>query len=233
MATPEDATKQRIITHMNRDHRASITRYAEHYLHLPAALAATATLTDISPTQLVLQTGDAQTHTIALDPPLKSLTAARERLVAMDGTALTALGRSRITVQEYRAPRGGHLVAFVLCLGTFVLLSRKENVLPGGWGYEALNGVAPRMAAWFEKWGRTLFWTLGGVHAVETVNMARRLKKHNVPMFSGVWVAWVVSCLIEGVGSFQRYVMSEGVGMSANGSRFSALVEEKRKESKH
>ena len=131
---------------------------------------------------------------------------ARERLVRMDKDAIQALGRSDITVKQYRRPRGFHAVVFVTCAVTFAAFCRKSNFFPGSYLYEVLLKYFPRFASFCAKIQPILFYTMVALHAGEAITMANtRLRKHSVPVACRLWWAWVLSTFIEGVCAFQRY----------------------------
>lgn len=97
----------RIAAHMNKDHKDSISDYAQFYARLPEPVARTATLTDMSFDHLTLsvtspRNGAKGTVYIALNPPMKSFSESRERLIVMAAEALEGLGRSKYVVKEFR-----------------------------------------------------------------------------------------------------------------------------------
>lgn len=149
-------------------------------------------------------------YTIPLDPPLSSLKEARERVVQMDKEAIAELGRSEVTVKEYRSPKGFHAVVFGLCLFTYVVFSRRANVLPGSLIYDYLLNYVPG-SSYFAGIQPAVLWLTVGIHLAEAVVMARRLGRHSVPLLSRLWWTWVGSCFIEGYGSFQRWSLPHEV----------------------
>ncbi|KAL5594012.1 hypothetical protein BROUX41_001064 [Berkeleyomyces rouxiae] len=121
MATPTDSDiKARIVSHMNRDHARELTHYLRAFSGLSARAArANTTLADVSLDKLTLTTtaaGRIHTHTIALEPPLASLTEMRTRLIEMDTSARAQLGGiSDIAMTGcYSAPRGVDALVFFL-----------------------------------------------------------------------------------------------------------------------
>jgi hypothetical protein len=179
-------------------------RYAEHYANASRYTASNAKMEDISLDTITLSAGS-RTFFIPLDPPLKSFSEARERVVKMDQDCIEALGRDSITIKEYRAPRGFHAVIFATCFGTYILLSRQSNVLPGSLLYESTFKFIPQFAAFVLKVRLLVLYPMIALHAFEAFLMSRKLERHSVPLFSKLWWAWCISSFIEGVGSFQRY----------------------------
>jgi hypothetical protein len=183
-----------------------VIRYAEHYSKLSRFTSRNATITDVSLDKLVLL-ASGSSHTIALDPPMKSYREARERLVEMDHETIAGLQRSKITVKEYRPPGNLYqIVIFGLCLGTYLLLVRASTVLPGSVPYKVLFKHIPAFAAFVLRVRLWVLIPMIAIHLGEVYIMLGRLEKHSVPLFSRLWWSWVGSCFIEGVGSFQRYV---------------------------
>jgi hypothetical protein len=143
-----------------------------------------------------------ETYTIPLEPPMKTFREARERLVSMDSDTIVGLKRSKITVKEYRAPKGFHAVVFVTCLGTYFLLGRPANYLPGS----LLHDYVPAFAEFVHRVRDWVLYPMVALHLCESYLMRRKLERHSVALFSTVWWLWVVSAFIEGMGSFKRFV---------------------------
>ncbi|QDS73900.1 hypothetical protein FKW77_007235 [Venturia effusa] len=197
MAAPtDDAMRKRIINHMNNDHSDSVMRYAEHYGNASRYTSRNAKVVDISLDKLVLSASN-RTISIPLDPPMKSLSEARERVVKMDQDCIEALGRDSITIKEYCAPKGFEAVVFATCVSTFIVLSRREYVA-------FVFYMVPGFAAFVLKIRLLVLFPMIAIHAFEASLMARKLQRHSVPLFSKLWWAWTASCFIEGYGSFRR-----------------------------
>ena len=155
---------------------------------------------------MVVRAGSSN-YTLPFKPPLGSLREARERLVAMDKEATTALARSDITVKEYRIPRGLHAFIFTLCASTYIFLSTSANMHPGSLIYDNVLKYVP----WFARFSAAVrvpvLILMIAIHVGESTYMATsRLKKHTVPFGSPLWWIWICSTFIEGYGAFQRYV---------------------------
>jgi hypothetical protein len=133
---------------------------------------------------------------------------ARERLVDMDKKTVIGLNRSRITLKEYRPPKGFPAVVFAVCLSTYILLSRKENTLPGSLLYDNVLKYIPRFAEFSHNTRDYVIWPMLVIHITEASIMTNTLKKHSVPLFSRLWWMWTVSSFVEGFDSFRRYVTS-------------------------
>ncbi len=212
--TKEEATNQRILTHMNAQHTSSLQHYLQHYLALPASRSRDPKLTAFELDSLTITNSLNEVHKIPITPPLESYAHARERMVAMDKEAKEGLGIKEQLVGKWTAPTEiGHKV--VAGLVTFYLLSYslKSFVVPGTPQYQLLDkvwsspvggGFLGGGAEGYLKLQDRIVVPLIVIHAVETVIMAYRLKGAGLKAFSGLWWKWMGSCLIEGVGSHQR-----------------------------
>lgn len=222
MATPEAqeaAVKERIVNHMNKDHADSVRRYLEAFSQKSFYQVRHARLTDVTLNDIKFNCGG-QHIVIPFDPPMKALREARERLVQLDKDALNALGRSDISITKYNPPWAPgfhfiHLLNFTTCLLTWLAFSRNANFQPGSFLHDNLLSEFPHFNDFCSAIQPILLPTMFIIHAIEAVLMARKLSRHGLTPFDGVWWAWVASCFNEGWTSFLR----------AN-----SLIEEKRKE---
>jgi hypothetical protein len=224
LSAEDAAVRQRTIAHMNADHPDSVSgrfllvrvysrlmqmsvqvgRYVEHLKGASSLEARNAKLTDVALDQLTISNGTA-TWRISLEPPMRSMRDARERLIQMDNNALKALNRSDITVKEYRGPRGFHLFIFVACLTGYTAFLRKQHFAPGSLLYGTFHQYIPAVIDTLRESYPLGLVLMVGIHLVEAAGMIRtRLTKHSVPLFSRLWWTWVVSTFIEGFGAFQR-----------------------------
>ena len=199
------ANKAFIIQHMNADHQDSLVLYLQAYCHVSAKDAKSAQLEDISLSDLVIS-ADGVRYSVPIDPPMKSLSETRSRVVAMYRDSLQRLGFSDIPIKEYRAPRGHHLVIFTVCLATYIGFAQRSNFLPGSIIYESLGlGKVPSFTQFCYDIQPLLLPGMVGIHLLEAGLLAVvRLRPHRVPFLSGVWFAWMASTFIEGFGAFQR-----------------------------
>src|SRR5690349_8717087 len=135
------AMKSRIITHMNADHADSLSLFLQHYCGVPPSMAdkrsgsaSTSTsvrLEDITLSHLIVASPIGR-NLIPIDPPMKTLAEARERLVAMHRESLAGLGFSDIVVSEYRWPQGWwQILVFITCAVAYLSLSRRQHFAPG------------------------------------------------------------------------------------------------------
>lgn len=206
MADADAAAKARIIAHMNRDHATSLSYFLQHFCQLSASQASSPTLVDISLSSLSLSSRDGKIHSIALDPPMTSFADARARTVELDQTARAALDISPYTVTTYVPPSSPvHVTVFGLCALTAVVFATRSYIVPGTLVYDQILHYfpgGPEMFLWLVKKVQP---TTLAIHFIEIFLLDRtRLRKYGVRRGSGVWFAWMSSCLIEGYGCFQR-----------------------------
>lgn len=199
-----NSTKSFIINHMNKDHQDSLSLYLQVYNAVPTSDAKSAHLEDISLNDLLIAAAGTR-YTVPVNPPMKSYSDARSRVVAMHKECLEKQGLSDIAITEYRFPRGAHAVAFTLCASAFVLFARRTNFLPGSLVHDSLLHRAPSLAGHCYDIQPLLFPGLLGIHLLEAGLLAvKRLRRHRVPFLSGVWFAWVISTVVEGMTAWQR-----------------------------
>ena len=232
----EDAARQRIIKHMNADHQDSVCtieaspklketdvpyqvrRYLEAYSNKSVFQTRNAQMTDISLNEMRFGC-NGQQHTIAFDPPMKSLREARERVVQLDKEALQILGRSDISIDKYIPPyvKLGHLWNFTQCLLSYILLPVPSNWQPGSIIYDLFLYRFPTFANFVAGFGwYIVFAFMIPIHTTEAGIIARRLRiKHGSTPLDGMWWAWTVSTFVEGITAKWR---------------LDGLVEQKKKE---
>ncbi|KAG0131091.1 hypothetical protein HOY82DRAFT_350242 [Tuber indicum] len=210
--TDDAALKVRLITHMNKDHKKSLSHYLQHYSKLPPAIADTAQLVDVSLSRITLTTRSSPTGTetttyLPVRPSaMQSMSESRERLVYMANECLTGLGLSPYVVKAYTPPGafGIAVVAGVLMgLWTF---SAERNLAEGSFvRINLLQNYHP-LADFLMKTHLIGFFSIIVVHLVECVHLQRtRLRKHQVETFSKVWWLWMVSSSLEGFAVFKRF----------------------------
>lgn len=216
MATPTRgppdaaAMKSRIITHMNADHQLSLRLYLQHYSHVPSSGTTKATLEDVTPEHMILNSYYGR-HVVPFNPPMKSLTEGRERLVAMHQQCLQALDLSDIVIDTYEAPRTAQtylvagLVSLILATFPFRQSLRPES---GSLIYQiwSLGGLVPGLASLSYTLAPAVLAVIIVAHVTESAYFARsRLRRHWVETFSRVWWAWLSECLMVGFSTFQNF----------------------------
>jgi hypothetical protein len=200
-----DVKRKRIIDHMNSDHQDLLPLYLEVYCRVPRGTADSAKIEDISLSELIIRANGSR-YLIPFEPPLASLDDVRQRVIDMRDHCLKTLGISDIVVTEYRAPRGFAAVVFTTCLVTFIAFSQRSNFLPGSMLYTHVLHHVPPFAAFCYRIQPLLLPPMVVIHLMEAVHMAvNKLRPHRVPLFSGVWWAWVVNNFIEGYTTLVRF----------------------------
>ncbi|AOW04145.1 hypothetical protein B0I72DRAFT_142184 [Yarrowia lipolytica] len=126
----DEATKARILAHMNQDHKLSLKDYLYHYGGVTAtAQIASVTLVDITSSALVLNYSlesdhlNLRTLSIPIKPELASLADAREVLVNMAKTAAGARGYSPFQIKEFKWVSGPDILVPAAVLWTVVGLA--------------------------------------------------------------------------------------------------------------
>jgi hypothetical protein len=181
-------------------------RYLEYYAKVSRLRSSSAELKDVDLTKMTIVAGG-RPYNVPFTPPLQSYQEVRERVVQMDQESIEGLGRSPVTIKEYLPPKKpAHVIIFAACLLTFLMYSRKEILLPGSAPYEAIFKHVPQFAEFAAKIRPYVLYPMLAIHTTEAFLMAMRLEKHSVPLFSRLWLTWVVSNFIEGFGAFQRFV---------------------------
>ncbi|KAG8738731.1 hypothetical protein FRC10_006566 [Ceratobasidium sp. 414] len=210
--------KDRIIRHMNVDHRDSLANYLQYYVKTSPSEAATAELVDINTggmtiTRIIEPNGPPRPIVIPIDPPMNSLNQARERLIAMAFESLEGLGLSRWKVDTYPTPTlGGFIHMAVTCILVVLLLFPDQTLRPGAKARQFLlldSDIAARLLYMYQREGRSVIMGIAVYNAV--MRMRRRLKRHCYTSSWGVWVSWLIAALLEGpfaCRSFDRAVQT-------------------------
>lgn len=138
---------------------------------------------------------------------MSSMSEARERVIEMDKTATKALGRSDITVTEYRLPQtaGECVIASWVALA-WTIFTLPSTTQPGSPVYQLAYNASPGFANFLSQSQPYVLSFMLLAHGIEAVYMVRStLRKHNVPVGSRVWWQWTLSTFGEGFGAFIRF----------------------------
>jgi hypothetical protein len=210
--------KDRIISHMNADHQTSLADYLQFYAKATPHEASTAELVDINTggmtiTRVTEPNGPPRPIVVPIDPPMDSLSQARERLVAMAFESMEGLGRSRWKVETYAVPSlAGIIYGIVTCAFLALLLFPDLTLPPGAKARQLLlfdSDVAARFLYLYQREGRSVI--MGIAVYTTIVRMRRRLARHGYASSRGVWASWLVAALLEGpfaCASFDKVVRS-------------------------
>ncbi|KAG9123075.1 hypothetical protein FRC07_000263 [Ceratobasidium sp. 392] len=208
MTEPVDKSatiKDRIIRHMNADHQDSLAHYLQYYAKASPSEATTAELVDINTggmtiTRITEPNGPPRPIVVPIDPPMDSLSQARERLVAMEFESLEGLGLSRWKIDTYPVPTlAGSIYAISSCALLALLLFPDQRLRPGAKARQFLLFDSENVARFlymYQREGRSVIMGVAVYNAV--MRMRRRLKRHCYASSWGIWATWFTAALLEG-----------------------------------
>lgn len=199
----DEVIKTRIISHMNKDHQDSLSRYLEAYAGISHYLARSPKLEDLTLSSLTIQYA-AGRKTIPISPPVSSLSEARTRLVTMHEECGRQLGRDSITVKSFRWPGILHISSLLCVLLGLVFFTDGSYFAPGSVLSSTLIRPVPQVARFMEQYHWYIWWAIIIIHAGEAGLMTVWMKKYNVPPFSKVWMLYVGFTALEGYGCGAR-----------------------------
>ncbi|SPO04273.1 related to integral membrane protein [Cephalotrichum gorgonifer] len=202
----EAAMRTRIVNHMNKDHKAELSRYLRHSAKVPAHLAKSPVMKEISLENMTIQSDDGALHLVPFEPPMRSYADARKRAVEMDSVARQALGLGDVDINQYAPPTGFGLFVFCAVIFYFYCFFSLPWQVPGSVMHSFWEGAFPggvKMQAWVV---RLIFIPVVGIHVSEAMTLDRsRLQKFGVQRGSRLWWAWMVTCFFEGLPAFWRF----------------------------
>ncbi|KAF5671018.1 integral membrane protein [Fusarium heterosporum] len=204
MASADDARRDRIVSHMNREHTREISYYLRHYARLSASAASSPTLKDVDFKGMKIKTQDGKEEFVPFTPPLSGWAEAKERIVEMADTARKALGLSDVIITAYTPPEGLGIFVTGSIIFYFFCAAALPWVQPGTRPWELLNQGFPGGATFFCWLVNTIFWPVIAIHVVECFFFDRKLLRHGVERFSATWFLWITNCFFEGYPAFQR-----------------------------
>ncbi|KAG5663694.1 hypothetical protein KAF25_006279 [Fusarium avenaceum] len=203
-STDDDARRNRILSHMNKEHTREISYYLRHYTRLSASAASSPTLKDIDLNGMTIKSQDGKDHYVPFTPPLSTWAEVKERIVAMANTARESLGLSDVIVTAYTPPEGFGIFVTGAVLFYFFCAAALPWVQPGTRIWELLNDGFPGGATFFHWLVNAIFWPVIAIHTVECFFFDRKLQRHGVERFSRQWLLWLANCFFEGFPAFQR-----------------------------
>lgn len=207
--------QQKICDHMNADHRDSLSFFLQVYCFVSAHEAESAEIEEIRLSGMTITTttspcpptASKKTHYfVPFEPELSSLSQMRHQVIAMHNHSLNALGRSDITVTEYRRPKGFSAVVFTACVATFAAFSRRANFVDGSGLYSLVLRHVPGFAAFCYKIQPLVMTLMVAIHLSEAIHLALyRLRPHGVAFGSPLWFCWIVNDFLEGYTTLLRF----------------------------
>jgi hypothetical protein len=200
----DQASKQGIINHMNAKQTGTLVLYLKVYCRFHPESVDSIKMVDITFSDMIISTRGTH-YCVPIDPPMKSLHDARRRLIDMRNHCLTTLGLSVIMVKEYRIPHGISLLGVAILLALYALFSQRSNFLPGSIVYSLIFERMPSFSKFCYKIQPIFIPTIFAIHAVEACYLATQLRRYHVPFLSKLWLAWIVSSLIDGIFTLERF----------------------------
>lgn len=203
-----NARQQRILSHVNNDHKEALSHYLQHFAKVASATASTPqtppVLVDVDLNKMVIRAGgDGKEHTVNFTPPLSSWEEMRGRFVEMDTTARDAL--SDVVVTEYAPPEGTAAAVFCLIVFYFTCYASLGLVVPGSPLWNLNEAIFPGGAVTYKWVVSIIFWPVVAIHTAEAIAFDQtRMKRHGVPRFGVLWWLWEVNCWVEGYTCWKR-----------------------------
>ena len=205
---------------MNKDHRTDLAHILQHYNKLSYAQVADPPLMVNIDLQSITVTVGKDAHVVEFKPPLANWDERRTRLIEMTMAAREALGvvtegdgdhgghGGAVVVKEYQRPVGKDWIAFVGVCSYYASYGATKAGLveEGSKVWDLLEWGFPGGAGGFKWLVEAIMLLVLGIHFVEMWWFDRtRSSKFGVKRGSGVWLLWMGSVFLEGVGAFWRF----------------------------
>ena len=203
---------ERIMAHLNAQHQRELSLYLRHFAGVPAAAARRPRVVAMSHEHMVLRAQGAgkgeeeKDHVVPFEPPLASWDQVRGRVTEMDAAARRALGMGDVYLTRHRWPdRPFDAVLFCAVLFYFFCAATLPWVRPGSAPWTALSLLGRDVPAGYRWLVKVIFVPVIGIHATEAVLFERRrMQRHGVERWSGLWWRWMICVTIEGLTAWQR-----------------------------
>ncbi|KAK5085405.1 hypothetical protein LTS08_003131 [Lithohypha guttulata] len=229
-----EAMKSRVLTHMTADHSDSLALYLNHFCKVPTSLRppppiGTLKLEDITLDHIIISHPKGR-NLVRIDPPMKHLGEARERLVAMHKECLQKLDMAEFKVDKFVLPNKPWQWALqifsLMCFVLFTLYPAKAFLPEAGTlasKIYSVGGIVPGLARLTASIKDFVLIGMFAIHSAETGHMAQtRMKKYWVPAFSRTWWMWEAAVAVGGVAGMWRF-----------DDMVKEMEEERRKSGKH
>lgn len=203
MEPTEDVRKTRIISHMNKEHARELSHYLRHYANASPSAASSPEMRDVDLQGMRIR-AQGKDYSVPFSPPLASWAEVRDRIIEMDTIAREGLGISDVYITEFTPPRGMGAAIFASIVFYFICAAALPWVVPGTQLWELLKVCFPGGPTWFRGVVKAIFFPVVGIHIVECYYFNKRLHKHGIDQFTGLWWAWQLGCFLEGFPSFKR-----------------------------
>ncbi|PNY24324.1 Uncharacterized protein TCAP_05736 [Tolypocladium capitatum] len=199
----DEARRNRIVAHMNQSHTRELTHYLRHFAGASRRAASSPSLCDVTLQGMRIRAGG-NDYAVPFTPPLDAWDDAKGRIIEMDATARRGLGISDVYITEYVPPQGTDIVVFGAVVAYFTSVASLPWVVPGSSFWRILTAVFPGGPEWFRWIVAIIFLPVLAIHLTEAFFFDRKLQRHGVDRWSGLWWRWVATCFVEGVCSFRR-----------------------------
>ncbi|KAK1593569.1 uncharacterized protein LY79DRAFT_513865 [Colletotrichum navitas] len=200
--------RERIMAHMNRDHKRELSLYLRHYAGLSRSAATAPWLKDVTLEGMTIAAGGlgGQEFHVAFQPALQSWSDVRPAVVELERVARQALGDSDIVVGYFAPPQGFDVVVFGAVSFYFVCWLTLGFVLPGAPIWSFLQAVFPGGPMFYRWLVKAIFPFVLAIHLTECFWFHRtRLSRHGIEFGTGLWWTWIGSLFFEGVCGFRRF----------------------------
>ncbi|RCI11703.1 hypothetical protein L249_7171 [Ophiocordyceps polyrhachis-furcata BCC 54312] len=205
MASPTDEeVRDRIVRHMNQAHTRELSHLVRHFAATTTSEAKDPSLRDLTLQGMRVRAGG-NDFAIPFSPALGDWSEARARIIAMDDTARRSLGISDIYITQYAPPRGFDRVIVAFVFFYVACVATLPYVVPGSASWAVVNTIFPGGAATYTWLVRFIRLPVFAVHALETAYLDRRLRRHGVDRWSGLWWMWALDCFVEGFFAIRRF----------------------------
>lgn len=203
IAAAEEERRDRIVSHMNSAHTRELAHYLRHYAGASSREAFNPSLRDLTLQGMRIRAAGNE-YAIPFTPPLDSWNDVKQRIIDMDSTARSHLGISDVLITKYLPPRP--FDCFVMGCVAFYLgcVATLPFVTPATIAWNTVDAIFPGGALCYRWLVRVLFFPVIGIHLFETFLFDRKLRRHGVERWTGVWWIWASSCFMEGVMAFRR-----------------------------
>lgn len=199
----ESALKKRILSHMSQDHKLSLRDYLAYYGGIGLGSRGSLELVDITVSKLMVNyyrtPTQMHTTTIPIEPPMKNLGEARDRLIQMAFEAADGLHISPYRITNWAVPDSPLSYIFAILLSATSVTSVMPSLVTKliGTRYPVLARILLRHSRWV-----TVITVLA--HLFEYYWILRpKLEFYRVTGWAR-W-AWFTSCLFEGFPSLNRF----------------------------
>ena len=204
IAAADEERRNRIISHMNQSHTRELGHYLRHFAGASPGATSNPSLRDVTLQGMRIRAGGNDFAVPFTPPPPSDWSDVKARIIDMDDRARRALGLSDVYITEYVPPQGFDIIVFGAVLFYVACVASLPWVVPASGLWKALTAVFPGGPEWFRWIVRVIFFPVLAIHSAETFLLDRKLLRHGVDRWSGLWWLWVSSCFVEGFGSFKR-----------------------------